>query len=283
MSTLDSHESCACGSGLHAARCHGRAATHLRKVGFVVAGTQKGGTTALATYLGEHPGICMARPKNDRPVKELHHFDNEQRFAGRHAHHADYHGYFDPQPAHLVLGDATPIYMYWESAPARMHAYNPAMKFVMLLRNPVTRAYSHWNMERLRGRETLSFEEALRNEPERCREAYPLQHRFRSYIDRGRYSVQLARVWSLFPRSQTLVLRSEAFQADPAPALAQIAAFLGLGPFPAVEPRNVWAIAYERPMSDGARAFLQDAFAGEMAALKQMLGWDLSDWRHQAP
>jgi hypothetical protein len=283
MNRVGSSEACACGSGLHAARCHGRAPVHLRLVDFVVAGTQKGGTTALATYLGEHPEICMARPKNQRPVKELHHFDNEQRFATGNAHHAEYHGYFDPLATHRVLGDATPIYMYWESAPARMHAYNPAMKFIMLLRNPSTRAYSQWNMEKTRGRETLSFEEALRNEPERCRDAHPLQHRFRSYIDRGRYSVQLARIRALFPQAQTLVLKSETFQSDPAPALAQIAAFLGLGPFPAVEPRRVWAIPYERPMSGEAHALLQDVFAGEIAALEQVLGWDLSDWRTQQP
>jgi hypothetical protein len=279
MSSVGRNEPCPCGSGLRYKNCHGRIAASARQVDFVVAGTQKGGTTALASYLGEHPEICMPNSRAQPLMKELHHFDNETRFAAEVVDHSTYHNYYEPQVGHRVLGDATPIYMYWESAPARMQAYNPALKFIMLLRNPVTRAYSHWNMEVMKGRETFSFEEALQREPERCREAWPLQHRRWSYADRGRYSVQLARIWSQFPRSQTLVLKSEAFQADPAPALAQIAEFLGVAPFPKVDPRTVWAIPYDRPMTAEARALLQQSFAGEIAELERMLGWDLSDWR----
>ena len=172
-------------------------------VGFVVAGTQKGGTTALATFLLEHPEIALST------AKEPHFFDTEENFPGPAVDYAPYHAMYAPQPGQHLLGDRTPIYMYWKPAPSRIAAYNPAMKWIMLLRNPVTRAYSQWNMEVKQGRETLPFELAVRTEDERCRATLPLQHRRWSYVDRGRYSVQLARIAQHFPAAQILVLKSE--------------------------------------------------------------------------
>ena len=101
------------------------------------------------------------------------------------------------------MGDRTPIYMYWNPAPQRIAAYNPAMKWIMLLRNPATRAYSQWNMEIKQGRETLPFEVAVRTEAERCRAVLPVQHRRWSYVDRGRYAAQLRRIAESFPASQS--------------------------------------------------------------------------------
>lgn len=275
MATIGRNEACPCGSGRRYKLCHGRLEAHARKVDFVVAGTQKGGTSALETYLREHPQVCM--PKD---VKEVHYFDDDDRFT-RHDDddYSAYHGYFLPRPTHRLLGDATPVYMYWEPVAQRIRRYNPAMKFIMLLRDPVSRAYSHWNMEVKKERESMPFEEAVRRERERLRDATPLQYRRRAYADRGFYSVQLRRIWEHFPVAQTLVLRSEAFQADPTPVLATIAAFLDIAPFPRVDRRHVNALPYDQPMSAGAREFLQQAFAGEVGELERMLGWDLSDWR----
>ena len=268
------NEPCPCGSGRRYKLCHGRLEGHARTVDFVVAGTQKGGTSALETYLREHPQVCM--PAN---VKEVHYFDDDARFDAHDGDYSAYHGYFQPRATHRLLGDATPIYMYWEPAAARIHRYNPAMKFIVLLRNPVSRAYSHWNMEVKKRREMMPFEEAVRTERERLRESTPLQHRRRAYAERGCYSAQLRRIWALFPMAQTLVLRSEDFRADPVPVLAKVAAFLEIAPFPRVDRRVVNAMPYEAPMSEGARDFRQHAFASEVDELERMLGWDLSGWR----
>jgi len=179
LSVVGRNEPCPCGSGKRYKDCHGSLAKPPDKVAFVIAGTQKGGTTALASYLYEHPEIGMPT------VKEVHFFDTEEHFASPDVDYAGYDAYFKPGVRGRVLGDATPIYMYWEPAPQRMRRYNPAMKLIMLLRNPVTRAYSHWNMERERQRDRLPFEQAVRTEEDRCRKALPLQHRSYSYVDRG--------------------------------------------------------------------------------------------------
>jgi hypothetical protein len=247
-----------------------------RKVAFVVAGTQKGGTSALSAYMNEHLGIGMAR------MKEVHFFDDDAHFAGGAPNYNVYHANYEGVAAHQLLGDATPGYMYWLTAPARLAHYNPALKIIMILRNPVQRAFSHWNMTTRQGRETLSFDDALRAEPERARQAAPGQTRPWSYVDRGRYCVQLRRVWQHFPREQTLVLRSDTFRTDPAPQLALVESFLGIGPFPRTTPAEVFAAPYKEKMSDAARAFLHQAFADEIAELETLLGWDLGAWREAA-
>src|SRR3954470_7937054 len=152
------------------------------RVNFVIGGTQKGGTSALNRFLRQHPEICMPDER-----KELHYFDREEEFRGR-PNYKHYHANFKPQRGQRVLGEATPIYMYWEPAPRRIWSYNPQMKWILLLRDPAERAFSHWHMARARDEETLPFAQAIAQEPERCREALPLQHRVYSYIDRGFYA-----------------------------------------------------------------------------------------------
>jgi hypothetical protein len=275
MAIAGRNEPCPCGSGMRYKDCHGSLAGPSEKVAFVIAGTQKGGTSALASYLYEHPTISMST------IKEVHFFDTEEHFASGDVDYTRYHAHFKPTARKRLLGEATPIYMYWEPAPPRIQHYNPAMKFVMLLRNPVTRAYSHWNWNRRHRRgelDSLPFEQALEAEGRRRDEARPLQDKRFSYIDRGFYSRQIRRIWGLFPVDQTLILRSEDLQRTPQAALARVTDFLGVERCARVEARNVNARPYEVPMSSAARGYLCDVFASEVADLERMLGWDCSDW-----
>jgi hypothetical protein len=271
-SVVGRNEPCPCGSGKRYKDCHGSLAAPPEKVAFVIAGTQKGGTTALASYLYEHPEIGMPS------VKEVHFFDTEEHFASAEVDYSKYHAYFNPALRKRLLGDATPIYMYWDAAPPRIWQYNPAMKLILLLRNPITRAYSQWNMERERGSDPLPFEHAVRTEVERSRDALPLQHRLYSYVDRGFYSDQLRRIWRYFPLEQTLVLKSEELQHAPEAALARITDFLGIARFAAVAPRSVHARPYQGPMSAEARRYLCDVFEFEIRNLERTFGWNCAKW-----
>ncbi len=268
---------CPCGSGLRFEHCHGQAApgpaAHGPELDFVVAGTQRGGTSTLDHYLRQHPGVAMPVTR-----KELHFFDRDERFAARPVDYAAYHAHFGPRRPGQLRGEATPIYMYWIPAAGRLASYKPALKIVILLRNPITRAYSHWNKERHSGRETLPFLAALQAEPERARAAEPLQDRHTSYVARGFYVSQLQRLWRHFAADQTLVLRSEALWTGPERTLARIADFLGLPPFPRVVPRAVNAWEYAGPMQPGEWTFLADRFADEICKLERLLGWDCADW-----
>jgi hypothetical protein len=190
------------------------------RVNFLVAGVQKGGTTALHLYLAEDPAFAMCR------VKEAHFFDDERQ-DWRAPDYAAYEALFPRRPDG-PCGEATPIYLYWRPALERIAAYNPAMRLVLLLRDPVQRAWSHWRMEVARGAETRPFAWCIREGRARVAAAPEGQHRVFSYVERGFYAAQLERLLELFPPRQVLVLRSDALKADPGAALNRVRRFLDL-------------------------------------------------------
>lgn len=243
-----------------------------RSVNFIICGTQKGGTTALDAYLREHPEICMAI------CKETHFFDSEANFSGGSPDYSKYHTLFKPMKRHQILGEATPVYMYWIDSPKRIWHYNPNMKLIILLRNPIDRAFSHWNMERLRGADTLSFWEAITNEGKRCREALPHQHRVYSYIDRGFYLEQLRRVWSYFARNQVLIIKSEDLGRMPDETLNGICSFLEVNKFKNISVKHLNSRIYESPMSARERDYLRSVFSPEIRKLETELNWNCKDW-----
>src|SRR5437773_10824825 len=126
----------------------------VEKLDFLVLGAQKSGTTALNYYLRRHPRIAL-------PVKkELHFFDNDELFAGGNVLYEPLYEMFRPARPGSIAGENTPIYLYWRPALPRIRNYNPEMKFIVILRNPIERAFSQWNMQRSRGNELFDFIEA---------------------------------------------------------------------------------------------------------------------------
>lgn len=246
------------------------------KVGFLIAGTQRGGTTTLREFLFDHPDVCMSAKK------ELHFFDDDRYWRKDPPDYAPYHGAFAPRPSHRLLGEATPIYMYWKAALPRIRAYNPDMKLVMILRNPVERAYSHWNFERQAGREPLPFREALAAEPQRSRDALPAQLRNGSYIQRGFYAAQLEEIWKFFPRTQTLVLRFENLSRAPGQLCAEVARFLGIRSFAPAREFAANARTYEHALSAEDRGYLASLLEEDVRRLESLLGWDCADWLAKA-
>jgi hypothetical protein len=152
------------------------------------------------------------------------------------------------------------------------------MKIILILRNPIERAFSHWNMERSKNAEKLSFKDALNTESERCREALPYQHRVFSYIDRGHYLEQLQIIWEYFPKDQVLVLKNEDLKQSPNEALNQVADFLEITQFKYIEAKDVHSRPYVSHMSQEERAFLKSIFDPEIRELEAELQWDCSEW-----
>lgn len=248
------------------------------RVAFVIGGVMKGGTTALAHILARHPAIALPSRK------EAHYFDFDRYIDGAMPSVDEYHALWGRHLGVKICGDATPAYCWWPAAAERVRDYNPAMRWVLLLRDPVSRAYSQWNMQRGRGRAAPSFEAALEMEAARGgalrRMSNPAGRREGpSYLSRSRYSEQLERLLNLFPREQLLVMRSEDLQGDPTPGVERVCSFLGvasMGPLPSVT-SNVGE--YVEPMKPETRARLVALFEDEYLRLEAMLGWDLSNWR----
>lgn len=236
------------------------------RVSFIIAGVQKGGTTALFDYLQDSADLALSR------VKEVHFFDDDARDWSR-PDYADYHAQFPPADGRL-WGEATPIYLYWPNALERIRAYNPAIRLIVLLRDPVQRAWSHWRMEYARGAETEPFAWCIRQGRQRLFDSEPWgHHREFSYVERGFYGEQLERLYGLFPREQVLVLQSEALRADPAGALACVRTFLGLPPAPEPRPREVHVgrkMSYPSQLTEEDVAYLRDVYRLDQVRIAQL-------------
>ena len=243
------------------------------RVSFLVAGVQKGGTTALFDYLAETPGLALSE------VKELHFFDDEAVDWAAPDYGA-YHARFPPFDGR-PRGEATPIYLYWPRSLERIAAYNPAMRLIVVLRDPVERAWSHWRMEFARGAETRPFAWCIREGRQRLfaggmEAATPWGfHREFSYVERGFYGEQIARLLTLFPREQLLVLQAEFLRADPGAALGQVRAFLGLPPGAPPRPRAAHVgreMDYGSTLTAADVAHLRTIYARDAERLADLTG-----------
>src|SRR5438034_9063337 len=177
----------------------------IHRLDFIVAGAKKSGTTALHYFLAKHPNITMG------DQQEIHFFDDDATFAAT----VDYerlHKHYSLVAPSTMAGDCTPSYIYFKPAAERIWKYNPKIKLLILLRNPVERAFAHWNMQRFKGREPLDFFDAVREEKTRIAGAPPIEARRFAYVDRGFYAQQLVRLFKFFPREQVRVVKFEAFE-----------------------------------------------------------------------
>jgi hypothetical protein len=247
---------------------------------YVIVGAQRCGTTSLHKLLARHPGI------GEPVLKEVRFFDLHFRRG-----EAWYRSHFPTKLAGRLLarraggryitGEASPDYLPHPHAPVRLSRTLPDARLIVMLRDPVERAYSHFQHESALGFETHDFADALEAEQERLEgeyermEADPGYHSFAlqhySYVRRGMYADQLKRWFALVPREHMLVVRSEDFYADPAAVYRDVVRFLDMPPHePDVgDPRN--ALRYGA-MEPDVRQRLRTAFAGPNRELERLLG-----------
>lgn len=197
---------------------------------FLIVGAQKGGTTSLHHDLAQHPRLVTPLEK------EVGFFSDDERFARGTVW---YDGLF-PLPHRIAKGsiafEATPEYLYYARCADRIHRYDPSMKIVAILRDPVERAFSAWNMFRnfkddpvhFRLHDPRSFPEALRREMESM--ASPGSPEEPSYVRRGLYLVQLQRFAERFGRERLYVTENRRLRRERGKVLDEILAFVGLDP-----------------------------------------------------
>jgi len=204
---------------------------------FLIIGAQKGGTTSLASYLAAHPNVISPS------FKEVHFFDlnyekGEDWYRSQFPVGARRRLASAVNGRKLLAGDATPYYILHPLAAYRAWKLIPYAKIIILLRDPVDRAYSHYHHEVRLGHEQLSFEAAIRVEPSRIRgeaqrlitepshESYNYQHF--TYLERGIYADQIRRWLDYFRPEQLLILSSEQLFEDPGVVYHIVLNFLGL-------------------------------------------------------
>ncbi len=244
----------------------------IERLDFILAGVQKSGTTALHYFLTRHPNITMG------DQQEIHFFDNDAMFVSQ-VEYEQLHKHYSLLAPSIIAGDCTPSYIYHEPAAERIWKYNPKIKLLVLLRNPVERAFAHWNMQRFKDREPLGFFDAVREEKTRITGAPPAEARRFAYVDRGFYARQLERLFKFFPREQVKVVKFEEFKERQHETLVSIFSFLDLDPLRPVRAKDRNIVPYDRAMNWEERIFLYNLFADDIAKLEQILGWDCSDWK----
>jgi len=251
---------------------------------FLICGGQRCGTTSLYRALSAHPAVLKAVLH-----KGVHYFDvgygNGQRW---------YRGHFPSQRrAHrrsraldgvpVQTFESSPYYLYHPHAAARIAAELPSVRLLVLVRDPVARAYSQHAHEVARGfeRET-DFARALSLEPHRLRGQdralrddpyrYSFAHQHHAYRSRGEYARYLEELAAAVGRHQILVLDSGEFFGDPAPVYDRVLDFLGLPQlgYPRFDQYN--ARPRERDMPAALRADLAAHFAAHDARLADWLG-----------
>lgn len=175
---------------------------------FLIAGAMRCGTTSLNGYLRQHPQIAMSA------TKEVHFFDHQF-----HRGLDWYRSQFTTDPAPPAVGEASPNYLFHTEAPARIADTLPDARLVIVLRNPIDRAYSHYWLDRSLGKVTVPFTAAIDTEL--------AGERF-TYIARGRYRQQMERLFTLVDRRQVLVETFEEMIADPGSVFASVCRFIGV-------------------------------------------------------
>ena len=242
---------------------------------FLCVGAQKSGSSTLYWWLKQHPQLSMS-------------FDKESKFLDRHYKKGElwYRHQFPLASSEKLAGDNTPYYLFHPIVPQRAHSLCPDAKVIMILRNPINRAFSQYQMECRKGREVhTSFEAAIEGELERISMAKdelladPLgyHHTFEntSYLSRGIYMDQIEEWLKWYKRDQMLILISETFFESPETALEEVYTFLNINQTLPSDFKSYNVSNYDN-MNEETRDDLRSFFKPHNERLEKFLGKKLN-------
>lgn len=244
---------------------------------FLVLGAMKGGTSSLNYCLRMHPEVHVASG-----AKETHFFDRHfERGEAWYLKHFPLKADVRHLGARAPIVDSTPYYLFHPVVPERVKRMLPDAMLIVLLRDPVERAISHYHHNIKKAREPLEIEEALRAENQRLAgevermmadPSYQSDaHKNFSYIARGLYRDQIEAWLRHFPQERFLFIRSDTFSRETETTFAEVCRFLGVKPIalPGYKPRNTGS--YDA-VSASCRKYLQERFFEPNSRLADLLG-----------
>ena len=263
------------------------------KLDFLVVGAQKAGTSSLFSFLSLHPQCGFGS------TKEIHYFDTNYEKG-----ETWYHNHFDrKKTTDKKYFEVTPSYIYHPWVPERISAYNNKIKLIVVLRDPIERAYSAWNMWRIAHHEKKEFYlKHFSENPREHRKPYlDLFHKddFPSFneiildeiealmktekystpdfVQRGIYAQQLENFYKYFSRDQLLVINSQDLMSSKIQELKRIEQFLGISSFdwPKKKLANNHVRGYESSVDADSLSVLQKFYKPYNEDLFKLLGTDL--------
>lgn len=201
---------------------------------FLIIGAMKAGTTAVAETMARHSQLHIPESK------EPHYFiDRDQQFIfhdGRWASYTygprslpEYQDLLRGSQVGCLRGEASTQYLPNPTSPSLVQQENPAVKLIVVLREPVSRAYSAYTYNRaIQHEKARTFEQAIRDELDGKRDSYYYSYRYLHY---GRYCLHLKNWIQKFPREQLLILLFEDLKRSPEMFYSKISEFLKVSPF----------------------------------------------------
>lgn len=224
----------------------------MKKPNFFVVGVVKGGTTSLYQYLVQHPQVYMS------PVKETNYFSrdaiDEKLFATDYKHDVDvnikaylktdfsqtihiahitddddYNQLYKNVKTELAIGEISNSYILYPGVAQKIYDYNPKSKIVMILRNPVERAFSQYIMNLRQGKMlNKNFIEEISEDAKNPKQGWGANHQ---YLSIGNYYQQVKWYLEVFPKEQVKIYLFDDYKANPTDILQDLSKFLGVDNF----------------------------------------------------
>ena len=249
---------------------------------FLIIGTQKGGTTALFYHLGKHPNVRTAYKKEVEFFNDKSNYSRGLNWYRSYFPTRAYICFMNWQRMPIVCGEATTHYLWHENVPSRVKQLLPNIKLIVLLRNPIERAFSHYQHSCKTGKETRTFAKAIESEFELNRsiecsltlcgsDTEEAVKKLRGYLRRGVYVEQLERWFKYFSPDDFIILRSEDLFYDGEKVLSTVSKFLRLPNFRYSHVDQVRAGQYTEEIDPVLRDQLKEFYAPFNRELEQLL------------
>ena len=246
-------------------------------------------TESIKRHLSKHPDIFVNQ-------KELHYFSEDNSYKNGNKEYEkklnaglkDYINWMknskNMNKKPKIIGEKTPEYMYNKSALERIYKYNPKMKLIVILREPISRAYSQWNMYQSKSNhkyKKMKFKDMVSKYIKHINLDFTNPDRF-NLIKRGIYAVQLANIYEIFPKNNVLVLISEHYKDKPLQELNKICKFIGVSSFKNIKnanyKNNVHKKTYKIPISKSEFTKLYLFYREYNEVLYKILGKPIKEW-----
>ena len=235
-----------------------------RVVEFMCIGVQKGGTTSLSYNLSKHPDISLSGSPNPL-FSAKHYFDiNWTLGIEKYKETFDY--------SKKLVGEVTGSYLYLSYTFPYIQKINPFIKLIILLRNPITRAYSNYMMIKSRILFIGSFEDEINNEVEyRWEQNKTFDTSGRHYIQKGFYYNQLVELFKWFPRHNILILLHEDIIKDIQKEYNKIFKFLNINKID-IKFKRIFETKYDKEISEEMYKKLKGIYAHDIKKTEELIG-----------
>ena len=194
------------------------------KVDFFIVGAPKAGTTSLYHYLSEHPQVVMSSQKEPDYFSDKEIQEQGMYYAKSRVNTLDKYKSLFVQKESVVYGEASVSYLFYENVAEDIKKYNPNAKIIIMLRNPIERAFSHYLMDYRLGLISDSFENIIAKKSK-----HKNAHLFyQQYIEVSKYATQIQRYLDFFEKENILFIDYEDFKKNVSKTVDQVYNFLNI-------------------------------------------------------